>query len=156
MKLLHHQAHQLLLQMCSQVKQMNRDHVKDAFFLAVRSGIVEFVDEILKVDETLVSVTDEMKRGIMYHAVLHRQAKVYRRIYEIVKDNWITQVSFSDKSGNSLLHMTAMLEPSTTRDRIAGEALKMQSELQWFKVINISNSIILTCLHLRVGCFMLF
>ncbi|KAE8038764.1 hypothetical protein FH972_011240 [Carpinus fangiana] len=157
MKLLHHQAHQLLLQMCSQVKQMNRDHVKDAVFVAVRSGIVEFIDEILKADETLVSVTDEMERDIMYHAVLHRQAKVYRLIYEIVNNNWITQVSISDKSGNNLLHMTAMLEPSTTRDRIAGnnllhmtamlepsttrdriagEALKMQSELQWFKVIS--------------------
>ena len=137
MKLLHHQAHQLLLQMCSQVKQMNHDHVKHAVFLAVRSGIVEFIDEILKVDDSFVSVTDEMKRGIIYHAVLHRRAKVYRHIYGIVKNNWISQVSLCDKSGNSLLHMTAMLEPSITRDRIAGEALKMQSELQWFKVISL-------------------
>jgi hypothetical protein len=137
MKLLHHQAHQLLLQMCSQVKQMNRDHVKDAVFVAVRSGIVEFIDEILKVDDTLVSVTDEMERGIMYHAVLHRHAKVYRLIYGIVKNNWIKRVALCDKSCNTLLHMTAMLEPSTPRDRIAGEALKMQSELQWFKVISL-------------------
>jgi hypothetical protein len=137
MKLLHHQAHQLLLQMCSQVKQMNGDDVRDAVFMAVSCGIVEFIDEILKVDDTLVSVTDAMGREIIYHAVLYRQAKVYRRIYEEVENNWIKQVSISDKSGNTLLHMTAMLEPSTTRDHIAGEALKMQSELQWFKVISL-------------------
>jgi hypothetical protein len=33
--------------------------------------------------------------------------------------------------------MAAMLEPSTARDRIAGEALKMQSELFWFKVVSL-------------------
>jgi hypothetical protein len=137
MKLLHHQAHQLLLQMCSQVKQMNRDHVKDAVFIAVRSGIVEFIDEILKVDDTLVSVTDEMGRGILFNAVLHRQAKAFRLIYEIVKNNWYANVRLFDQSGNTLLHMAAMLEPCTTRDRIAGEALKMQSEIQWFKVISL-------------------
>jgi hypothetical protein len=160
MKLLHHQAHQLLLQMCSQVKQMNRNHVKDAIFVAVRNGIVEFIDEILKADDTLVAVTDEMGRGIIFYAVLHRQAKVYDHlIYRIDKNKWIAQVSRCDKLGNTLLHMAAMLEPSTTRDSIAGEALKMQSELQWFKVISLilyTYIYFLMYLHLRVGCFMLY
>jgi len=114
---------------------MNGDSVSGAIFQAIKGGNFEFIDEILKVDDTLVSVTDEMGRGILFNAVLHRQAKAFRLIYEIVKNNWYANVRLFDQSGNTLLHMAAMLEPCTTRDRIASEALKMQNELQWFKAV---------------------
>lgn len=137
MKLLHHRSRRLLLLMCSQVKQMNRNYVNGAIFEAIKGGIVEFIDEILKVDSKLKYSIDEMGRGMLFHAILHRQAKVFALICRRVQ-NTIHMINEVDNSNNSILHMVAILEPSTTRDRIAGEALKMQSELQWFKVISLS------------------
>ena len=40
--------------------------------------------------------------------------------------------------GNNLLHEAGMSAPSTSLDHIAGAALQMQRELQWFKVISLT------------------
>jgi hypothetical protein len=53
-KLLHHQAGELLHLMCSQVKQMNGDSVSGAIFQAIKGGIIEFVDENVKKQYVLV------------------------------------------------------------------------------------------------------
>ncbi|XP_062175686.1 ankyrin repeat-containing protein NPR4-like isoform X2 [Alnus glutinosa] len=133
MKLLHHQARQLLLQLCSQVKQMDVYYVNKAIFQAIKGGVIEFIVELVKVDHQLLYTFDEMARNIFYYAVLHRQAKIFSLIYWLDGKNSISNAV--DTSRNTILHMAGMLEPSTKRDRIAGEALKMQSELQWFKEV---------------------
>jgi hypothetical protein len=153
MKLLNYQARKLLVQMCSQVKQMNADYVNDAIFQAIKGGVIEFIDEIVKVDHQLLYTTDTMGRNIFFYAVLYRQAKIFNLIYRLGKaKNSVTNVRDSSKS--TILHMAAMLEPSTKRDRIAGDALKMQSEVQWFQVISLglyfSNVITLISWMLQV------
>ena len=135
-KLLHHQARRLLVQMFSQVGNMDRDCVIEAILQAVKGGIVEFMDEIVKVDRRLLYTTDAKGRNIFFYAVLHRQAKIFSFIYRLDVKSLITNAL--DGSGNTILHMVGMLEHSTERDRITGAALKMQSELRWFKVISLS------------------
>jgi hypothetical protein len=149
MKLFHNRGNQLLHQMCNQVKQMNGDHINGAIFEAIKGGFVEFIEEIVKVDHQLLHNTDEMGRNIFFYAILHRQPKIFSLIYGIDAKNSITNAV--DKSSSTILHMTGMLEPSKKRDRITGEALKMQSELQWFKVIFLSLYFFMMCLHLHVG-----
>jgi hypothetical protein len=87
-------------------------------------------------------------------AVLHRQDEIVKPIIGFNERNSITNAQ--NKSGSTILHMAAMLEPSTTRDRIAGEALKMQSELFWFKVVSLILLFFFLLLHFSVGCFKLF
>ncbi|XP_059435298.1 uncharacterized protein LOC132168195 [Corylus avellana] len=130
-KLLHHQARQLLVQMCSEVRKMDRDCVNEAILQAVEGGVVEFIDEIVKVDGRLLYSTDAEGRNLFFYAVLHRQAKIFSFIYRLDVKSLITNAL--DSSSNTILHMVAMLEHSTERDRITGAALKMQSELRWFK-----------------------
>jgi hypothetical protein len=79
-----------------------------------------------------------MGRTIFFHAVLHRQAKLFSLIYSIDDQKLMANTLDASTSILDLLHMAGMLEPSPPRDRIVGEALKMQSELQWFKVISLS------------------
>ncbi|XP_059435170.1 uncharacterized protein LOC132168108 isoform X1 [Corylus avellana] len=74
-----------------------------------------------------------MGRNIFFYAILHRQPKIFSLIYGIDSKNSITNAV--DKSSCTILHMAGMLETSKKRDRITGEALKMQSELQWFKEV---------------------
>jgi len=105
------------------------------------------------VDHQLLYTTDTMGRNIFFYAVLYRQAKIFNLIYRLGKaKNSVTNVRDSSKS--TILHMAAMLEPSTKRDRIAGDALKMQSEVQWFQVISLglyfSNVITLISWMLQV------
>ncbi|XP_059442393.1 ankyrin repeat-containing protein NPR4-like [Corylus avellana] len=131
-KLRHHQARQLLVQMCSEVRKMDRDCVNEAILQAVKGGVVEFIDAIVKVDGRLLYSTDAEGRNLFFYAVLHRQAKIFSFIHRLdVKSTLITNAL--DSSSNTILHMVAMLEHSTERDRITGAALKMQSELRWFK-----------------------
>ncbi|XP_059438919.1 uncharacterized protein LOC132171573 [Corylus avellana] len=88
---------------------MNDDHVNEAIIKATKGGLLEFIKEIFEVDAQLL---------VLIHKLDAKKSITNAR----------------DQSGSTILHMAAMLEPSTTRDRIAGEALKMQSELRWFKM----------------------
>jgi hypothetical protein len=126
--------HQLLLQMCRKVKQMNADSVSGATFQAIKGGVIEFIIEIgIKVDPRLLYTTDEMGRTI--YIFLHCP----------------TSPNAMDTSRNStILHMAAMLEPSSaTRNRIAGEALKINGFRSYLLVY-----FFLMCLHvLRSSMF---
>ncbi|XP_021825764.1 ankyrin repeat-containing protein NPR4-like [Prunus avium] len=59
--------------------------------------------------------------------------KVYSLIYGVDQRNLIA--TFSDASGNDMLHLAGMLSPTEKLDRISGAALQMQRERQWFKEV---------------------
>jgi hypothetical protein len=82
MKLLHHQACELLRQMCRKVNEMNADHVNEAIFKATKGGIVEFVREIFEVAPQLLlsTIDDAMGRDTCFCAVLHRQDEIVKPI----------------------------------------------------------------------------
>jgi hypothetical protein len=86
--------HQLLLQMCRKVKQMNADSVSGATFQAIKGGVIEFIIEIgIKVDPRLLYTTDEMGRTI--YIFLHCP----------------TSPNAMDTSRNiTILHMAVMLD----------------------------------------------
>jgi hypothetical protein len=73
MKLLHHQACELLRQMCHKVNKMsskgnkmNDNHVNEAIFKATKGGIVEFIREIFEVAPQLLlsTIDDAMGRDM--------------------------------------------------------------------------------------------
>ena len=142
MKLAHFLSLELLSRMKDQIlisntQQRTTGGVDRAILRAIKKGIFEFVFDIVKADPQLVWTRDSKSGSIFSVAVQYRQAKIYSLIYG--HDAKYVLASRSDSIyDNNLLHMAGMSAPSTSLDHIAGAALQMQRELQWFKVISLT------------------
>ena len=117
--------------------QQTRNSCAAAIIRATKSGIFEFVFEMLKVDPQFVWFGDASSANIFSVAVQYRRANVFSLIYG---DNMIGSLARGvDRCySNNLLHKAGMSAPSTSLNDIPGAALKMQRELQWFKVISLT------------------
>ena len=139
MKLTHFLSNELLSRMTEQLSISNLQlratgRVNGAILRATKEGIFEFVFEMVKADPQLVFCQDAVTSSIFSAAVGNRRAKIFGLIYgSNLKSALACALDFSN--GNTLLHMAGMSAPSTSLDHIAGAALQMQRELQWFKVI---------------------
>ena len=140
---LHHDESikELLHHMCEVLaglnfQQLENGKVIEAIVIAVKQGRVEFVTEILKAFPELAwHVEKSMGRNIFMLAVLYRHNEVFRFLCESpAKYSILAEVDFDS---NSILHIAAMLEPSTRPIKTPGAALLMQREVQWFKVISL-------------------
>ena len=142
MKLAHFLSRELLSRMKDQMlisntQQRETGWVYDAILHAVKEGIFEFVFEIVKADPQYLWTYNEKSTSIFSVAVQYRQAKIFSLIYGLNVKNSLASATDSFY-GNNLLHMAGMLAPSTSLNHIAGAALQMQRELQWFKVISLT------------------
>ncbi|KAL4599441.1 hypothetical protein ACB092_11G127500 [Castanea dentata] len=138
MKLAHSLSRELLSRMKDQILSSNAEqretgNVEEAILRAIKEGIFEFVFDIVKADPYLVWSHDEKSRNIFSVAVQYRHAKIFSLIYGL--DIKSAVASSPDSFDNNLLHMAGMSAPSTSLDHIAGAALQMQRELQWFKEV---------------------
>ena len=142
MKLAHFLSLELLSRMKDQILVSNDQQrltgkVTAAILRAIKEGIFEFVFDIVKADRRLVFCNDPKSATIFSVAVQCRHAKIFSLIYGHGMKNAFADAV--DKTyGNNLLHMAGMLAPSTSLNHIAGAALQMQRELQWFKVISLT------------------
>ena len=135
--------------------QLIQGQLHSAVFNAAKHGITEFIIEIFKANPDLIMLNDENARNIFMIATKHRQEKVFSLIYGFDTKK-ARLIAFMDCSGNSLLHLAANLghEAEAKLTQISGAALKMQRELQWFKVVTLFTSIslifflILECLYI--------
>ncbi|XP_068304477.1 ankyrin repeat-containing protein ITN1-like [Pyrus communis] len=112
---------------------MRESCVSDTIFAAIENGIVEVVTSLCKARPELLFRTNGDKKNIFQHAVECRQEKVYSLIYGVRQRNLIT--TFVDNSQNGILHCAGMLSPLAKLDCIAGAALQMQRERQWYKEV---------------------
>ena len=142
MKLTHFLSNELLSRMMKQLsisnfQQMRTGRVPAAIVCATREGIFEIVFEMVKQDPLFVFSHDAVSSNIFSVAVQYRRAKIFSLIYGLSTKNGLagTVDSFNR---NNLLHMAGMSAPSTSLDHIAGAALQMQREVQWFKVISLT------------------
>ncbi|XP_075644491.1 uncharacterized protein LOC142615635 [Castanea sativa] len=138
MKLAHSLSRELLSRMKDQILSSNAQqratgNVHAAILRAIKEGNFEFVFDIVKADRQLVWSRDEKSGSIFSVAVQYRHAKIFSLIYGLDIKSGLA--SSPDSFGNNLLHMAGMSAPSTSLDRIAGAALQMQRELQWFKEV---------------------
>ncbi|XP_024040350.1 uncharacterized protein LOC18040904 [Citrus clementina] len=108
----------------------NRDRLLGAMFTATRLGIPEFVNEFIMAYDNSAHLFAQDEHRIFDLAVLHRREKVFNLIHGV---NFTTFLfSFRDFLGNNILHLAGRLVPSS---EVAGAALQMQRELQWFKMV---------------------
>ncbi|XP_057544951.1 ankyrin repeat-containing protein NPR4-like [Amaranthus tricolor] len=100
-------------------------------FVAAKLGNVEFLSTLIKSYPDLIWKVDENRYTIFHIAVKHRQAEVFKLIYEIgaIKDLIAT---YKDDNGNNMLHLAAKLAPP---DRLNCISLQMQQEALWFKTV---------------------
>ncbi|KAL0008118.1 hypothetical protein SO802_009620 [Lithocarpus litseifolius] len=139
MKLTHVQSNELLSRMkeqisISNIQQIRTGCVHEAVVRATGEGIFEFVSEMVKADPQFVFSRTAVSSNIFSAAVQNRRAKIFSLIYGFYTKSNLASTPDSSY-GNSLLHMAGMSAPSTSLDHIAGAALQMQRELQWFKEV---------------------
>ena len=115
-------------------QQLVEAGVHSAIFFAVENGLIEFVVEVIKSQPLLLWVRNENGESIIKAAVIHRQEKIFNLIHGL-EGQKTRLVGGRDKFGNNILHLAARLGTSSQLDKVAGAALQMQRELQWFKVI---------------------
>ncbi|KAJ8774056.1 hypothetical protein K2173_009487 [Erythroxylum novogranatense] len=134
-KLMHSHSLELAKALCAEIIELGQSTdeslYKSALFMAAKEGIHELVNEILKAFPDALWFRDDDSRDIFLLAVLHRQEKVFNLVYQIRSLKYAVFCRV-DNFQNSALHLAGKLEPS---NRIAGAALQMQREMQWFKVI---------------------
>ena len=146
MKLAHFLSHELLRCMREQVSNSNHQQlltgrVHEALVRATMEGNFDFVFEIVKANPNLVWSHDEESTNIFSVAVQYRRAKIFSLIYGLDSKSGLASCVDS-LNHNNLLHMAGMSAPSTSLDHIAGAALQMQRELQWFKVISLTFNLL--------------
>ncbi|KAK7340178.1 hypothetical protein VNO77_20874 [Canavalia gladiata] len=104
--------------------------VEDAMLRAAKNGNYNFIKIIAKVDQELLYVMDRNGRGILAHAILNRQEKVFKLIISTRRQNIKSNV---DVFKNNMLHLAGELGPSSYLVHMSNAALQLQRELQWFK-----------------------
>ena len=139
LKSTHVQLSSILNFMCDAIKHLNHQEMRDglvyeAVYSAVQNGTVEIIKILCEARPELLFRGLEDGKNIFHYAVECRQENVYSLIYGVRKRNLIT--TLRDNSDNSILHYAGMLSPLAQKklDGIAGAALQMQRERQWYKV----------------------
>ncbi|XP_050134532.1 uncharacterized protein LOC126610489 [Malus sylvestris] len=140
LKLIHVRSCKILNYMCDVIKHLTIEEIRDsgvypALLEAVQNGIVEVVTSLCKARPELLLVMNEDGKNLLQYAVECRQEKVYSLIYGVRQRNLI--MNSVDNSFNNILHCAGMLSPLASKklDRIAGAALQMQRERQWYKEV---------------------
>ncbi|KAF5442132.1 hypothetical protein F2P56_037179 [Juglans regia] len=126
----------LLSHICTEIRTFTQSQVDStivpAIFCAISRGNFEFVSSMLKANPEFLLIRNSEGMSIFQCAVLHRQAKICSLIYEL--EGVEALLAERDKSGNTILHLAGMLtEHTPIYDQIAGAALQMRREVQWFK-----------------------
>ncbi|KAH9684942.1 ANK REP REGION domain-containing protein [Citrus sinensis] len=130
-KLAHMKIVEIVRIICKEVIwTRHRRELKGALFTAARLGIHEFINEFIMAYNRSGHWLNKDGRNVFDVAVLHRREKVFNLIHRV---KYTTSLfSTEGNSGNNILHLAAKLVPSS---EVAGAALQMQRELQWFKAV---------------------
>ncbi|KAF2318359.1 hypothetical protein GH714_005959 [Hevea brasiliensis] len=114
--------------------KLEQSGVYDAFFRAIKYGVIEVVMGILKANPDILTVLNKNGRGILDSAVEHRQEKIFSLIYVLGTRKYML-ISGTDQCQNNILHIAAKLATPDRLAHISGAVLQMQRELQWFKEV---------------------
>ncbi|KAJ9560565.1 hypothetical protein OSB04_005725 [Centaurea solstitialis] len=138
-KLVNDEASKLLSSIFKQIRetsssQLENMEIDKAIHSAIKHGIVEFVEELLKFNPEFIWKKDKKGRTIFSHALILRQEKIFSLFYKLGTKKSIV-ASRHDIFRNNFLHLAAKLSPPHQLERVSGAALQMQRELQWYKEV---------------------
>jgi hypothetical protein len=102
---------------------------------AARNGIIEIVNLILEEYPMATEVINDREENIFHVAARCRRKEILDRLH-LLPPQLLRIGGKINIDGDSILHQAAYLDKHQLRDR-PGEALHMQSEIQWFKVLTL-------------------
>nr|XP_043638514.1 ankyrin repeat-containing protein At2g01680-like [Erigeron canadensis] len=114
--------------------QLDSMDIDKAVHVAIKDGIVEFVEELLNYNPEFIWRKDKKGRTIFSHAIIFRQEKIFSLFYRLGTKKSLV-ASRHDVFHNNFLHLAAKLSPPAQLERVSGAALQMQRELQWYKEV---------------------
>ncbi|XP_019228578.1 PREDICTED: ankyrin repeat-containing protein NPR4-like isoform X1 [Nicotiana attenuata] len=140
-KLMHLQALELVKCSWKEVLLLNDSQIGNLLrspsrplFVAAELGNFKFIVELIQSYPDLIWKVDEESRSIFHIAVIHRQEKIYKLIYNIGAHKDII-TSYKSRNNENILHLAAKLAPTNRLGIVSGAALQMQRELLWFKEV---------------------
>ncbi|CAA2997755.1 ankyrin repeat-containing At5g02620-like [Olea europaea subsp. europaea] len=113
------------------------------FHDAAKIGNVEFLTLLTHSYPDLIWKVNKKKHSIFHVAVINRQEKVFRLIYQTGADKDL--ITFlTDDNENNILHLAGEMEPPSRLNIVSRAALQMQRELLWFKEVEkiVSNPLL--------------
>ncbi|KAI3842645.1 hypothetical protein MKX03_027309 [Papaver bracteatum] len=138
-KLIHVQALELLKCVCVEISSMPTKEDILVFLGSgilrngAKFGIVELVTECIKTYPEQIWFLNT-GRNIFHTAVEHRKGKIFGIMYGTSPRNRL-MACWRVESGNNILYLAAKLPRPEVLSVVAGAALQMQRELQWFKEV---------------------
>ena len=141
---IHADATQLLICVSNYIRygkhSSTRHHLyyTNSIFEATRQNTPTFVRGIMENFPDAIYSTNEDGHNFIQYSVINRSEKIYNLLYEMSEHKNIYK-TIKDSSGNNLLHLAARLAPTDKLNLIRGAALRIQRELQWFKVSTLTN-----------------
>ncbi|KAL5567517.1 hypothetical protein UlMin_024092 [Ulmus minor] len=138
LKLVHIQSIELLNRICKVIETLDEKQIQDAGIRsavveAASRGMIEYVTNITKaIPKTVWRIG--FAYDIFESAIRNLEAKVFSLIYGLDDKQAIANLNNSSNH-DSLLHVTGYIANSRKLNLIAGVALQMQREKQWYKEV---------------------
>ena len=138
-------AESLLPDVCKYVRVLAKknsstyqQYYNNSIFEATRRNSSTFIRSIMESFPDAIWSVNEDGHNFIQYSVINRSEKIYNLLYEMSEHKNIYK-TIKDSSGNNLLHLAARLAPTNKLNLISGAALRIQRELQWFKVSTLTN-----------------
>ncbi|KAM7473577.1 hypothetical protein LguiB_020820 [Lonicera macranthoides] len=138
-KVMHHQALNLVQRICNEILSLGDATTQASLFaspilLAAELGIHEIVEKIVDAFPDAMFSRDEESHYMLEVAVINRCENVFNLIYQM-NDYKHYPTLLIDEQGNTMLHLAGRLAPPHKLDLKSGAALQMQREWQWFRAV---------------------
>lgn len=103
---------------------------------AARNGITEIVKDILDAFPQAIEHENHKKENVFHVAVKNRRKNVLDHLLQYCHFQESRLIWKFDEDGDGILHKAAYKSEYSSRDR-PGEALRLQSDIQWFQVLTL-------------------
>lgn len=106
----------------------------NVLFEAAELGNLNFFGLLIKYFPDFVWVEDITGKTIFHFAIIYRRLDIFKLVKETVLCKYVLQ-EWKDDELNNILHLASKKPNQDVLNLVSGEALQMQQELSFFKVI---------------------
>ncbi|KAJ6881493.1 hypothetical protein NC651_028166 [Populus alba x Populus x berolinensis] len=121
------------MSLAARIPERMDDVGETPLILATKSGILEIVEEILRLYPQAVEHVDDEGRNVLHVAIKYRELKIFELVarMEVPMMRLVRKI---DNEGNSILHTAGIKRKDFVSEKMEGPAFLLQEELQWFEV----------------------
>ncbi|KAH1243697.1 Ankyrin repeat-containing protein ITN1 [Glycine max] len=114
-------------------KTIEKKRSVSPILIAAKMGVNEMVEKVLDTFPVAIHDVDSDNKNVVLLAIENRQPRVYKLL---AKRNLVKESAFChiDNQGNSALHLAAMYREHRPW-RVPGDAMQMQWEYKWYKLV---------------------